>query len=200
MPQARHLDRQLRILVGGGIGSGKSEVVRRFGDLGARVIIADEIGHLVLDDEALASVGTRWPDVVAEGRVDRGALARIVFSDPAELAALEALTHPRIIQRIVEIASGDGDLVVEIPLILSIPGGWHRIFIDTPRDVRARRAVARGGSEDDVRRRIANQPSRSEWRAWADVVIENTGSVEALHLSAESLWRGLRGPGDESGR
>jgi dephospho-CoA kinase len=182
----------LRLVVGGGIGSGKTTVVRVLQRLGASVVIADEIGHRVLEPggEAFNEVAAAWPQVVVEGRIDRNALAAIVFADPVELERLEALTHPAIAARLsAEVSAIEGDVVVETP----IPGvatgpGWVRLYIDVPGELRLRRAVARGGDPDDVRRRMAAQLHRRAWLQWADRVLVNEGTLEELEAAVRALW------------
>ncbi len=194
MAELKHPAMSVRILLGGGIGSGKSVAGMRFEQLGATVVEADHIGHEVLerDGQAFESVIGRWPSVVVGGRVDRGALARLVFADPTQLTELEEMTHPAIIKRVGEIAVGEGDLVVEIPLILDVPGDWVKVFVDVDEDIRAHRAIDRGADETDVRKRMASQPSRDEWLAWRYVIVDNNGAVEDLNRQIDSLWYGLR--------
>src|SRR5665811_1122278 len=85
-----------RILVGGGIGSGKSRAGLRFAELGATVVEADRLGHEVLepDGAAFATVAELWPEVLVDGHIDRRALAVIVFADSARLKAV-SYTHLR---------------------------------------------------------------------------------------------------------
>ncbi len=194
MAETKHPETPVRILLGGGIGSGKSIVGRRFEELGASVVEADRLGHQLLErgGEAFEAVSERWPSVVVDGQVDRTALAEIVFADPEELADLEAVTHPSIVRSICELALDPSDLVVEVPLILGVPGRWIRVFLDADEDVRACRSVDRGGNEADVRRRMAMQPNRSEWMAWADKIIANDTSVGELQEQIDALWYGLR--------
>lgn len=179
------------IVLGGGIGSGKSLVAELLDAAGAAVINADEVGHGVLepDGPAFAEVAARWPSVVVKGRIDRPRLAGIVFRDPAELAALEALTHPAIIETILDrVAEIDRPVIVEVPLILDLGDGWRRVFVDADHEVRIERAVARGADEADVRRRVAAQADREEWLLWADDVIVNEGSKEELATQVDALW------------
>jgi dephospho-CoA kinase len=176
-----------RWLICGGIGSGKSEVRRLFEGLGLRTIDADSVGHSVLQDEAINAVSARWPQVVANGVVDRSALAAIVFDDPVELAALEAMTHPLIFGRIeAELEGFDGVAVVEVPVI-NAGLGWPRMVVDAPDTVRLERAVARGMDRADAERRMMSQPSRGEWLASADLVIPNHGSLDDLESTVEKL-------------
>jgi dephospho-CoA kinase len=194
MSEMKHAESPVRILLGGGIGSGKSVAGRRFEDLGATVVETDLLGHAVLeaDGGAFEAVSERWPSVIDEQRIDRCSLAEIVFADREQLTELEALTHPPIIHLVTAIASTAGDLVVEIPIILDVSGEWTKVFIDADEDARLRRAVARGGSETDVRTRMASQPSRDEWMTWSDVIVDNNGSVEDLDKQIDVLWYGLR--------
>lgn len=179
--------RQRRWLLTGGIGSGKSEVGRILQNLGVHTIDADAVGHLVLEGPALAPVAERWPDVIKEDTVDRTALARIVFSNLAELRELEAITHPLIFGSIEAELEGFADaVVVEMPLITGLEG-WRRMVVDARDEVRLERAVRREMTHEDVEARIASQPSRSEWLALADLVIPNQGSISDLESTVEKI-------------
>jgi dephospho-CoA kinase len=182
-----------RWLITGGIGSGKSEVRRLLAERGIHAVDADAVGHLVLAGEGLTPVAERWPGVVLEGEIDRKALARIVFDDPGELEVLEAITHPLIFGRIeADLKGFPGVAVVEMP-VLEISMGWPTIVVDADDETRLRRAVQRGMSESDVRRRMASQPSRAEWLAAADVVVPNHGEIEHLEAAASLLGDYLLG-------
>ena len=91
---------QARVVLCGGIGSGKSTVGTLLAARGAFVIDADEVGHRVLEPggRAFDPVAGRWPSVVVDNAIDRGALGRIVFDDAAQLAELEAITTRRFDQ------------------------------------------------------------------------------------------------------
>ncbi|TDI51976.1 MAG: dephospho-CoA kinase, partial [Acidobacteria bacterium] len=79
----------------------------------------------------------------------------------------------------IRVATIDGDVVVEIPLLrMNFPGRWLRIAVVADKDVRIDRAVQRGGDRADVERRVAAQVSDEEWMRWADVVIDNNGDPE----------------------
>ncbi len=176
-----------RWLLVGGIGSGKSAVRQLLAERGIRTIDADSVGHAVLGDEARAQVAERWPEAVLEGEIDRKLLAGIVFDDPVELAALEAITHPLIFGRIMaELEGFSGVAVVEMPLL--DPGlEWPVIVVDAPDELRLERAMARGMSREDAERRMAAQPDRAEWLAAADVVIPNQESLADLAMAVDEL-------------
>ena len=176
-----------RWVITGGIGSGKSEVRRLLAERGIHTVDADTVGHLVLAGEGLTAVAERWPDVILEGQINREALARIVFDDPGELKVLEAITHPLIFGRIeADLKSFSGVAVVEMPL-LETSMGWPVIVVDADDEARLRRAVQRGMSEADVRRRMASQPGRAEWLAAADVVVPNHREPRHLEKAAALL-------------
>ncbi|MEE8484962.1 MAG: dephospho-CoA kinase [Acidimicrobiia bacterium] len=175
-----HYRTAARVLLGGGIGAGKSAVAVIFERAGFLVIEADEIGRSLLaaGTPEAAAVQELWPSVVAEGVVDRAALATIVFGDASELRKLEAVTHPAIAAEIERrVAKTEKDVVVEAPLAhLEISGEWTRVAVVADSRERLARAVARGGDPDDVKRRMKSQMSTAEWMSWADVVIDNNGS------------------------
>lgn len=179
------------VLLGGGIGAGKTSVGEVFGRRGFTVIIADDVGRSVLaaGSDEVARVALRWPGAVHDGAVDREALAAIVFSDPAELKALEAIVHPGIDAAIrAELASLDEPVVIEIP-VLAVLGELEavRIAITADDEVRVARAVARGNDGADVQARMRSQISQDEWRRWADVVIDNSGPWAQTELIVEAV-------------
>ena len=188
------------ILILGGIGSGKSTIARLFRSHGVEVIDADRIGHAVLepDGEAFAEVAERWPAAVVEGRVDRRILGDIVFGNASELAALEAITHPHIRRRIGELLNTGGWCVaVETPILGDILGGtFVKVVIDAPDDVRFRRLRSRGLTASQIRARMASQPSRREWLAVADHVIDNSGNLAEVALRVGGLISRLCQPAD----
>ncbi len=185
-----------RVIVAGPIGSGKSTVGGLLEERGAIVIDADRIGHAVLEPagEAFQAVAERWPEALVGGRIDRRVLGEIVFTDPAELATLEGLTHPHIAARIHDLAAAarDAVVVVELPLTIDILGpGWHRLVVIAPDDVRLLRAVARGMVEEDVRSRMTAQPSLPQWTAIADSIIVNDGDLDALRPRVADWWENV---------
>lgn len=184
-----------RWLLGGGIGSGKSEVRRLLDSAGIATLDADSVGHAVLerDGPAFSDVAEQWPTVVAGGHIDRSALAEIVFGDPSQLAQLESFTHPHIFGTIKAHVEGiDGPVVVEIPLLdHGLGPDWRCIVVDASDEVRLERAVARGMGEDDVRARMNSQPSRPEWLAAADLVIPNNQTLDKLRKTVRAALSSL---------
>jgi len=180
-----------RVLLGGGIGSGKSAAAALLSSLGAAVLSADRAAHRVLEPggPAAAAVSARWPAAVVDGRIDRQALAGIVFRDGAALAELELLTHPAIARLLgEEVAGVDAPvIVVEMPRPMALLGpGWRWVVVDAPDEVRLARLEARGMSREEAVRRMGAQPTRDEWLARAELVVDNGGDL--AHLEAECRW------------
>lgn len=183
-----------RVVVTGGIGSGKSLVCSILSALGTAVIDADSLGHAVLqpEGEAFAQVAARWPRAVSGGRIDRSELGRIVFSGADQLTELMAMTHPHIRARLFQEVDRHPDrpVAVEVsaPSDLVMPD-WPVLVVDAePRTIRTR-LLERGMSEGDIRRRLASQRSRSEWLEMADLVITNRSGRDEL---AEEVKRAAR--------
>jgi dephospho-CoA kinase len=189
------------VLIGltGGIGSGKSTVSRLLAQHGAVVVDADAITREVQlpgTPVFLAMVERFGPGIVAEdGALDRQAVADIVFNDAAALADLGAIVHPavgaEIARRLEELAGTDAVVVLDIPLL--VESGRDDlaavVVVDVDPEVAIRRLVAqRGMQEDDARARMANQASREERLAKADVVLDNSGSLEDLAAQVDELW------------
>lgn len=194
------------ILVGltGGIGSGKSTVASGLARRGAGVVDADAIAREIVEPggPAYRPVVDRFgPGVVGpDGRLDRPALAAVVFSDPAALADLNRLTHPVIARVMAErtaAAAERADVVVlDIPLLDVATRDRFSfaaiVVVDTPEDLAVERLVAhRGFSEADARARIANQIGRDRRRELADMVIDNSGDPDALEAEVDRVWAWL---------
>ena len=196
---------ELVVVLGGGIGSGKTTVAALFAESGFEVIVADEVGRGILATGSAATeeVLRTWPKATApDGSLDRAALAEIVFADPAELARLESITHPAIASAISETIAqtASREILVEVPLQhldLAIGEGTTvcRMAVVAPAAVRLARAVARGGAPDDVRRRMERQPDDPSWRAWADHVIENDGAWTVTEANVRALVEEVRTDG-----
>jgi len=189
----------------GGIGSGKSTVAAMLAERGAVVVDADRLAREAV---AVGTAGHRavvdrfGADVVADdGSLDRRALAGVVFDDPAALADLNAIVHPpvraAIAARLAELTGTEAVVVLEIPLLVESGRSYGEsavVVVDCPEDVALRRLVdGRGMDEADARRRMAAQIPRAERLAAADLVIDNSGPLEALEPQVAELWAGIKG-------
>ncbi len=170
----------------GGIGSGKSVVARQLQSLGCAVIDADQIAQSVLDQpEVIRQLIAWWgPDVVGpDGRVDRSAVAAIVFGNPSQLQQLEQLVHPRVHQTRLRLrqqfahASHTIAIVEDCPLLLE--KGLDAqcdavVFVQASEETRLRRlAASRGWSREDLVRREKNQIGLDIKAKRADYTIDN---------------------------
>jgi len=177
----------------GGIASGKSLVAAQFGKLGCAVIDADALAHEALDREPIRqAVVTRFGAGILDdtGRIDRRALARIVFADAASLESLNGMIHPYVLQRTEElIARHRRDpavraVVLDMPLLIEV--GWagrcdRIVFVqcDLARRIeRARRE--RGMDERNVKNRENFQISLDTKAALADNTIDNNSDFSTL--------------------
>jgi len=189
----------LRVGLTGGIGSGKSTVARRLAELGATIVDADQIAREVVEPGtgAYQRIVDRFGESVVrpDGALDRPALGRMVFGDPAALADLEGITHPEIWEVTatrIATARRDGIVVHDMPILVekSLMSDYHLVVVvDTPQEERVRRLVAdRGMTEEDARSRMAAQATDAQWSAAADAILPNTGTVEDLHDAVDMLW------------
>jgi dephospho-CoA kinase len=197
----------MRIALTGGIGSGKSTVARQLEARGAIVVDADAIARAIVEpgEPALEEIGTAFGAgvIAADGRLDRGALAEIVFADPQALARLNAITHPRIAARsaeLIEAAPSDAIVVYDMPLLVEQGAealrGWDAIIVvDAPDEARLDRLVARGLDRVDAARRMGAQASRAERLAAATHVIDNSGDLLGLEQAVAGLWSALEAGG-----
>jgi dephospho-CoA kinase len=189
----------LRVGLTGGIGSGKSTVAETVASLGATIVDADRIAREVVEPgtRALRDIVDRFGAEVlrADGTLDRERLGRIVFEDRGALADLEAITHPAIWEvtatRMAR-ARRNGVVVHDMPILVEkrLTADYHLVIVvDTPEDERVRRLVDdRGMREQDARNRIAAQASDAQRYAAADVVLDNSGSLDRLRDLTSELW------------
>ena len=186
----------------GGIGAGKSTVADLLAARGAAVVDADRIARAVVEPGGTAyqAVVERFgPEVLGEDRrLDRAALAGIVFRDRDALAALEGITHPAIqaeMARQVASHAAAPVVVMDIPLLKARREPMAGIVVvDVAEEVAVRRLVEqRGFEEGDARRRIAAQISRDERRAIADIVVDNGGDRAALDAEIDRVWAWIMG-------
>lgn len=176
----------------GGVGSGKSSVVRQITDMQLRVIDADRIGHdVLLRDEIKSQIlETFGPSVFEDDDVHRSRLAGLVFGESEEQSErrskLNNIMHPAIRQEIhhqIDTAPRDSDVVI-LDAALLLEGNWDAhcdwlIYVDTPRETRIQRVIDnRGWTADELDRREASQICLSTKQERADFVVDNSGTLE----------------------
>lgn len=191
----------------GGIGSGKSTVGALLVERGAVLVDADQLAREVVEPgtDGFARVVERFgPEVVqADGRLDRGKLASVVFVDAEARRELNAIVHPAVAARMAErlsaLRQADDVVVLDIPLL--VEGGARDrypvagvLVIDSPVDLAIERLVAgRGMDRADAERRVAAQASRAERLASADYVIVNMGTLDELAAMVDRAWSWMQG-------
>ena len=167
---------------------------------GAVVIDADAIAREVVEpgQPGLAAVVERFGAGVltADGRLDRPALAALVFEDAAARADLNAIVHPLVAAETLRrqaTAPPDAVVVMDVPLLVEAARSGYDVvvIVEAPEGVRLERLVGRGMSKEDARRRMAAQASDADRRRVADVVLDNSGSEEELEAQIDSLWAQL---------
>jgi dephospho-CoA kinase len=187
--------------VTGNIASGKSTVTGMLAEFGATVIDSDLVYRELVGPgmPLLRSLAERFGDgiVAGDGALDRGALGRIVFSDPAALADLDRITHPAVIAEVDRRVTHVRDGVVVLDAVKLIESG-HADRCDavwvvvTDLEGQVTRLMKRNNLlAEEARRRVAAQPPIGVKLARADVVIDNSGSLEATREQVARAWRAL---------
>lgn len=202
--------RQHKPVIGlvGGIGSGKSLVAQQLQKLGCGVIDADHLAQDALDQPAVRRKLMDWwgQTVIGDdGRVDRDAVARIVFDQPRELRRLEDLVHPIVREKRLQLRKrlqqdpGIVAIVEDCPLLIEkgIDAQCDAVvLVEASRDTRLRRlAQTRGWSEAEVGRREKNQVGLDKKGQRADHIISNdAGEDDCLTHVRRVLSKILQAP------
>ena len=185
----------------GGIATGKSEASRILQELGADIINADLIGH-----EAYRQGSVGWESVVQafgkgildeSNEIDRSKLGAIVFSDESELQKLNEIMHP-IMEKIVEQnildCQDSGSEVVVVEAALMFEAGWNKLVdtvwtTDAPEETVISRLELRNGfSRTESQKRISSQMDREDRLSRSDVILSNTGDLNAFKNVILSAW------------
>lgn len=199
----------LRVGLTGNIAAGKSSVARVWREQGTTVIDADALARRTVEPgtSALQSIVALWGDEVlaADGTLDRAALRRIVFADPAARARLEAIVHPEVarlreLEHRAAARRGERIVVNDVPLLFEagLADAFDAVvLVDAPEAVRRERLV-RDRTLDPVEagRMIAAQMPAERKRARADWIIDNDGSPAELQAKSLKVWTELVGRED----
>jgi dephospho-CoA kinase len=191
----------LRVGLTGGIGSGKSTVADELARRGAVIIDADQLAREVVEPgtPGLAQIVARFGNrVLIDGRLDRAALAKIVFADPQVRQELESIIHPAVRRRAAELeaAAPSRSIVVHvIPLLVETGQAANFdvvVVVDVESETQLGRLLARAElSAEEARSRIAAQANRAQRLAAANVVLNNNGSLLELQAQLDDLWSDL---------
>ena len=191
----------LRVGITGGIGSGKTALTDWLSTQGIVIVDADLAARVIVEpgQPALAEIAAQFGQeyLLPDGQLDRAALRKLVFADDAKRQTLESITHPRIRDELTrQMAAAQSPYVVlSSPLLLE--SGQSEmvdlsVVVDVPEAVQIERTMARDQNDRALVEQImAAQLDRATRIRRADIVIDNSGSLEALHLRGAQLHRTL---------
>ena len=188
----------------GNIGTGKTTVSGILAQLGAATIDADKLGHELLQpgsqayQEVVAAFGE---SILNRNReIDRHKLGQLVFNDPAALARLNQMMHPKmyeITRETIEQCRKQGVKVAVVEVILLIEAGWtslvDQVWVTVaPEAVIVERIKAeRGLDEAQILARLRSQMPSKEKMKHADVVIDTDCPLAELKAKVSELWQNL---------
>jgi dephospho-CoA kinase len=190
----------LTIGITGGIGSGKSTVVKILAEYGARVIFADELAKTVMEpsmpayERIVAHFGTSILD--DDKRIDSKKLGEIVFGNKQELLVLNKITHGIVAEKILEILRGYRKEQVKLAVVEAIVPVRHGFLdaVDTvwvvvaSEPVRVQRIMKRNNfSQEEALARIRMQMPDEEYKSIANQIIYNDGTVDKLRAKIRGL-------------
>lgn len=192
----------------GGIASGKSTVSAELRRLGLPIFDADAEAKLAVAKgseglaQVIAALGSEY--LTAEGELNRAKVAERVFHDKEALKTIEAIIHKivwaRAEQFMQENRSAEKRLVVlDVPLLIEC--GWHKLvdsvwLVAVSRKQQIERAMLRSGmTADEVEARIAAQMSLAEKKKYADIVLDNSGTLEETLAAVHKELAQLAGDG-----
>lgn len=191
----------LRVGITGGIGSGKTALTDWLAQQGITVVDADLAARVVVapGQPALVEIAVAFGNsyLLPDGQLDRAALRKLVFADTDKRKALEAITHPRIREELIkQLAAADSSYaVLSSPLLLE--SGQSElvdvsVIVDVPEAIQIARTVERDGNDQTLVEGImAAQLEREARKSRADIVIDNSGTLEDLHDKAAILHQTL---------
>jgi dephospho-CoA kinase len=186
----------------GGIATGKSTVARLVEERGAILIDLDRIAREVVEpgQPSLALIAERFGQAIlqVDGSLDRKKLGAIVFADPAERRALEAITHPAIRkvmkERMAYYESNAPDKLVVVDVPLLFESGLESYFeqimvVYVPQEEQLNRLRERDKlTDEEARRRLSAQGDIEEKKRRADILIDNSGSLAHTERQIERYW------------
>lgn len=185
------------VVIAGGIGSGKSAVVEVLRNIGAKVVVADEINReLLKDSDHLSEIGRAFPGTVENGTLNKKKLREIIFTSENERKRLNSISHPKIFKRINDLTLSEGLIFVEVPLLEETLGliKFDKICaVKAPIQVRAKRVSLRDNiSLESALKIIEVQAREEEIYNKADFIINNDGSLEYLRDQVIKMYEYVR--------
>lgn len=169
----------------GGSGCGKSYISALLAENGLPVIDCDKVAHEVTEpgSACLAELCAFFGgEIIEDGRLCRRRLAKIVFSDPKKLEALNQITHKYILESIYKRIESEKSNTVLVDGAVLIESGIKcdlTVGILADRDIRKMRIIARDGlSEEEAERRLSAQKPDSFYEENCDFVVYNNENID----------------------
>ncbi|TPP07302.1 dephospho-CoA kinase [Rhizobium glycinendophyticum] len=193
----------------GSIGMGKTTTAGLFAAEGIAVHDADAAVHDLYRGEAVAPIGSVFPEVVKEGQVDRRLLAENLAKNPANFERLEKIVHPLVRQREQKFLeqqrqSGADFAVLDIPLLFETGADKRvdqKVVASCDEAIQRRRVLARPGmTEEKLDLILSRQVPDGEKRARADFVVDTGVSIEDARRQVQDILATLRGRNSRSGK
>ena len=204
--ELRKKDHPILLGVTGGVASGKTTVARMIENLGAPTIDFDLLSRVVVEPHKPA-----WKEIIAyfgkqvllaDKTLDRDKISQIVFREPAKRKKLESFIHPRIFdeftRRVKEVAVKDPPAIIQVvvPLLFEAQMQlfFHKILlVYIPQAMQAERLIKR----DRVSGEMAANILKAQWpieekKAYADFVIDNSGTLKETRRQVLEVWRKLK--------
>jgi dephospho-CoA kinase len=187
--------------VTGDIACGKSAVLAMLDDLGAETIDADLIYHQLIEpgtplwSELKRHFGEKI--IAVDGTIDRRVLSSIVFSNAAELAEVDRITHPAVVEAVKGVINASESAIVAVDAVKLVESGMAGYcdqvwLVVCSSETQIERLISRNGiRREDALRRIASLGNRAFLNDHADVVIENNGTHAETRSKVEAAWREL---------
>jgi len=187
----------------GNIGTGKSTVLALLRQYGARILDADKVAHEVMSPGGAAYesvVKTFGREILQEdGTIDRKRLGEIVFANPDKLSLLEQIVHPAVFARLSELIAEAEEPVVFIEAIKLFEAGMSITLCDqvwvvtAPTEQQIQRLMStRNMTRAEAEARMAMQSPQAFKAAQADLVIDNSGSLDELKTQVDAAWQHLQ--------
>lgn len=196
----------LRVGLTGSIAVGKSHVCRVFESLGCHVLDADDVARKVVEPgtKGLADIVSHFGEGIlnSDGTLDRKKLGSIVFADEAKRQLLNSITHPLVFEaqdkwlESVESRDANGIAIIDAALMIE-SGGFKRfdklVVVWCEPGIQLKRLIMRDGlSEPEALKRIGSQMPQDQKKAFADFLIDTSGSYSETDEQVEEVFRALR--------
>ncbi|KPJ72820.1 hypothetical protein AMJ52_05140 [candidate division TA06 bacterium DG_78] len=184
--------------VGGNVGTGKTTVCKFFESWGAHYISADEVGWKVLPEISHALEEKFGKTVMNEEMVDRKGLRDIVFSQRENLEYLNKLSHPLIIQKILQrIQESTSEMIViDAALLFDWPEIFEKIdysiLVTAAESIKTKRSMAKGINSDLFKKIVSFQKKDTEISGQANFIIKNNGTMNALKKQCHNIYEEIK--------